>query len=206
MSQNRKRFLLISEQRLTVHSEQTSQTALACRLLVKARREEGLRFGWRSRCWNSFDCWSSWSWSDSCWSGSVNGTTGTVCTTVCAAVAVPVNNFVATSFQSFFSLATNSTVAVGQSTAQGSDSGRAAAAVVAANCVTDFVSSFPSNSFVGVIQTVDECVHNFRMAAAVVVTQFIQCIPTVLCIAIRHGSVDQLGNFACIFIAAFATG
>lgn len=136
----------------------------------------------------------------------MNSTTGTVCTTFRAAVAVTVNNFVTACFQSFFSLMTNPTITIGQSTAQSSDSGRAAAAAVAANCVADFVSSFPSNSFVRVVQTIDECVHNFRMAAAVVITQLIQCIPTVLCIAIRHGSVDQLGNFACIFIAAFAAG
>jgi hypothetical protein len=35
------------------------------------------------------------------------------------------------------------------------------------NLVTNFVSSFPANSFVRVIQTVDESVHDFRMAAAV---------------------------------------
>ena len=136
----------------------------------------------------------------------MDGTAGTIRTTFCAAVAVSVDNFVTACFQSFFSLMTNPTIAVGQSTAQGSDSRWAAAAAVAANCVTDFVGSFPSNSFVRVIQTIDECVHDFGMAAAVVVTQLIQRVPTVLCVAIRHGSVDQLGNFACIVIAAFATG
>jgi len=136
----------------------------------------------------------------------VNGTAGTVCTSVRAAVAVSVDNFVTAGFQSFFSLVTNTAVAVSQSTGQSSHSRRAAAAAVAANCVTDFVSCFPTNTFVSVIQTVDEGVHDFRMAGTVVVAQLVQSIPTVLCIAIRHGSVDQLCDFACVFIAAFATG
>ncbi len=136
----------------------------------------------------------------------MNCTAGTIRTSVCAAVTVSVHNFVATGFQSFFSLMTDPTVTVSQSTGQGSHGGRAAAAAVAANCIADFVSSFPTNSFVSVVQTVDEGVHDFRMAGTVVVAQLVQSIPTVLCIAIRHGSVDQLCDFACVFITAFATG
>jgi hypothetical protein len=48
------------------------------------------------------------------------------------------------------------------------------------NLVTDFVCSFPANSFVTVIQTVDESVHDFRVAAAVVVpAKFVESTTTI---------------------------
>jgi len=116
--------------------------------------------------------------------------TASVCSAsdhVGAAAAAAVNDFVATCFQSFFSLSANTTVTISQSTGQSGYNAWAAAALVLADLVTNLVSSFLTNSFVSVVQTVDESVHDFWMAAAVVLaSELVESSTTVLCVAVCH--------------------
>jgi len=152
---------------------------------VQARWEEGLWFCWRSWSWSSF---SSWCWLLSSWCGRW-GSTASICSAsdIGAAATAAVNDFVATCFQSFFSLSANTTVTVSQSTGQSSYNAWAAAALVLADLVTNLVSSFLTNSFVSVVKTVDESVHNFWMAAAVVLaSELVESSTAILSVAVCH--------------------
>ena len=71
------------------------------------------------------------------------------------------------------------------------------------NLITNFVSSFSTNTLVAIVQSVDKSGHDFRVAAAVVVvTQSIDRFRTVLGVAGSLRCVDQLSNFAGICTAA----
>jgi len=184
----------------SLHSKQASQTAPALRLIVQTGREESLRFSRRSRSRSSFRSGSSRSFDRS----SVV-TAGAVNTAFRATITVTVDNLVATGFQSFFSLTTYTTVAVSQCTGQSRHDSRAAAAAVAAGCVTQFVSRFTANAFIRVIQTIHEGVDDLRVARAIVIAQFVQSIATLRGVAVGHRGVDQLGDLTRIFgRAAFA--
>ena len=91
-------------------------------------------------------------------------TTGTIGTAFCAAVAVAVDDLVATGFESFFSLTTYATITVSQSTGQSGHNCRAAAAAVAAGCITQFVCGFLTHTLVSIVQTVHKRVDDLRMA------------------------------------------
>ena len=95
---------------------------------------------------------------------------------IATTVAAAVNNFVSAGFESFFDLATNASIAVSQSTRQSGRCLRSSSSIGCGETGRQFHRLLPANSFVRVIQTVDEGVHDFRMAAAVVcVAQFVQC-------------------------------
>ena len=116
-----------------------------------------------------------------------------------------INDFVATEFQCFFCLMTNRTVTISQSSGQGRHNFiTTAAATVLADLVANFICCFCSNSFVCVIQSINECVHDFRIAdTTVIVTQFVDGITSLLGITSCLRLVDQLSKFGCIDIAAF---
>ncbi len=98
-----------------------------------------------------------------------------------------VDDLVATGFQSFFSLAANSTIAVAKSTGQSRSQFRAAAAAVRTKLITNFVSRLPANLLIRIIQPANEGFHDFRMTAAViVVTEIVQRAATIFGIAGRH--------------------
>ena len=58
-------------------------------------------------------------------------------------------------------------IAITQSNGQGSDDFGAAAAVLA-NLIADFIGSRSADAFIGIVQTVDEGRHDFRVADAII--------------------------------------
>lgn len=156
------------------HPEQAGQAAFYFRLFLQPRREKGLWISRRSWSWNYF-CSRSSLWLCDRSSSRCRGrlSCAACCaaarsTTIAASRAASIYYFISAEFQSFFSLSAYASITVSQSTGQCRHDTWTAAAVVLTNLVTNFISSFRTNSFIRVIQSIDESVHNFRVAAAVV--------------------------------------
>ena len=99
-------------------------------------------------------------------------------------------------------MASDATIAVAKSTGQGGDDFGAAAAILA-NLIANLISRCTTNSFIGIIQTIDEGGHDLGIADAVIPTAELAERGTALTgIASRLRRVDQLGNIARICIAA----
>ena len=120
-----------------------------------------------------------------------------------AFVTAAIDNFVATSTQTLFRLTTNTLVTVTQGSRQrGHDFARAAARILA-ELVAKFVGRFFANSFVAVIQTVDERGHDLWIADAVeLVAQLVESFPAIFRIASGLRLVDQLRDLAGVIFAA----
>lgn len=100
-------------------------------------------------------------------------------------------------------MTTNATVAVGQSSRQRGDDFARAAARILAELIADLIGRFFANSFVAVIQTIDERAHDLRVADAVeLVAQLIESTTAILGIASGLRLVDQMSDLAGVIFAA----
>ena len=96
---------------------------------------------------------------------------------------VSIDDFVTAQAESLFGLTSDATIAVTQSTGQGGNDFGAAAAM-ATDLITDFVSCDATNSFISIIQAVNKGRHDFWVADAVVsVAQFTQSSTSLTSIA-----------------------
>jgi hypothetical protein len=103
-------------------------------------------------------------------------------------------------------LTSYTTIAVTQSTGQGSNDFWAAAAVLA-DLITDFVSGNATNSFISIVQTIDKSRHDFWIADAIIsVAKLTESSTSLTSIASRLRGVDQLSDIARIRIAALRFG
>lgn len=119
-----------------------------------------------------------------------------------AAVAATIDDVISAQAQSLFGLTSHTTIAIAQRTGQGRDDFGAAAAVLT-NLITDLVGSHPANSFISIVQTIDEGRHDFRIADAIIaIAEFPQGSTSLTGIAGRLRLVDQASNFTRIGIAA----
>jgi hypothetical protein len=101
-----------------------------------------------------------------------------------------------------FSLTSHATIAVTQRTGQGGNDFGAAAAVLT-DLIADFISSNSSDSFICIVQTIDEGRHDFWIADAIIaVAKLTESMTSLTSIAGRLRGVDQLGDAAGISIAA----
>ena len=114
--------------------------------------------------------------------------------------AAAIDDTVTARFQSFLSLTTNSPIAVSQSDFQSCDNFVGAAALpTLSDLVADFVSGFGANFFVGVVEAVDQGIHNFGIADAIeLVAQLIESATALTGIASRLRLVNQLSDFTRI--------
>lgn len=156
-----RRAIQLSHTRLASESEQVRQALLRGRnrtsifvadplgevCLWLSRRSWGVGSSSRShrRC-------SGWGRSASASGAAIAGTSGVASDFAAAWI----NNVVSTQAESLFSLTANTTVTVSQSDGQRFDSALRAAALVLAELVADLVSGGPTDSFIRVIQAVDE--------------------------------------------------
>ena len=117
--------------------------------------------------------------------------------------AAAVDNIITTALQCFFGLTADVPVTVGQSASESANHGSPAAATIVENLIADFVGRFGSHTFVAVVQSIDEGVHDFGVTDAVVsITQFMDRVATVSGIAFRHRSFDESGNLTTVFPTA----
>ena len=143
--------------------------------------------GWHHR-------WSGWS--------TATVAAGAVASRRATVVAATLDHFVAAQAESLLGLTNHTSVAITQRTGQGGNDFGAAAAVLA-NLIADFIGGFTSDSFIGVIQGVDERGHDFRVADAVIpVAELADRSTTLTSVASGLRGVDQLSDLAGIGIAA----
>jgi hypothetical protein len=101
-----------------------------------------------------------------------------------------------------FGLTSYTAIAVTESTCQGGDDFGAAAAV-STNLITNLVRGGTTNSFIGIVQTIDEGRHDFWIADAVIsIAKLTESSTSLTSIASRLRGIDQLGDVARIGIAA----
>ena len=151
------------------------------------RSRSGWFVGWHHR-------WSGWS--------TATVAAGAVASRRATLVAATLDHFVAAQAESLLGLTNHTSVAITQRTGQGGNDFGAAAAVLA-NLIADFIGGFTSDSFIGVIQGVDERGHDFRVADAVIpVAELADRSTTLTSVASGLRGVDQLSDLAGIGIAA----
>jgi hypothetical protein len=139
-------------------------------------------------------------------SGLAAGTTfWTTASATCGLAAI--DNFVSAGFQSLFRFVTHTAIAVSQSVCQRFDDFVShAAASVAANLVTDFVSSLMTDPFVTVVQGVHKCTHDLRVAAAVItIAKAIDRFGTMFRVTGCLRFVDQFSDSTGVVTAAVVT-
>ena len=118
------------------------------------------------------------------------------------ATFIAVVNFVATFFQSFFRLAADATITIGQCTGKGTDDFLAAAAGELANLLANGSCSFFTNAFVAVVQSNNQSTHDFRVADALVLAKLLDRTGTILGVASGLRLVDPVGDFVRAIVAA----
>ena len=172
-------------------TEQRGQVTLAAAgsllLFWWNRSWSGWFVGWHHR-------WSGWS--------KTTVAAGAVASRRATIVAATLDHFVTAQAESLFGLANHTPIAITQGTSQSGNHFWAAAAVLA-NLIADFIGGFTSDSFIGVIQGVDERGHDFRVADAVIpVAELADRSTTLTSVASGLRGVDQLSDLAGIGIAA----
>ena len=151
------------------------------------RSRSGWFVGWHHR-------WSGWS--------TATVAAGAVASRRATLVAATLDHVVATQLEGLFGLTNHTAIAVTQRTGQSGDDFGAAAAILT-NLIANFVGGGTTNSFIGIVQTIDKRCHDFRIADAVIsVTELTQRGTSLTSIASRLRNVDELGDIARIRVAA----
>lgn len=127
---------------------------------------------------------------------------GSAASRVAAGVAAAIDDVISAQAKSLFGLTSYTTIAVGQRTGQSGNDLWAAAAVLT-DLITNLIGSGTTNSFISIIQAIDEGRHDFWIADAVIsVTELTESSTSLTSIASRLRLVDQASDIARIRIAA----
>src|SRR6056297_3663031 len=118
-------------------------------------------------------------------------------------MATAVDDPISTPLQRLFCLTSNTTVTICQSLLQSANGGRPQNAAINSYLVSNFIGRFRTHTFVAVIQCVDEGVHDFRVAYAIVaISQTMNRIAPFRGITGCHAFVDQTGDFTALLLIA----
>ena len=119
-----------------------------------------------------------------------------------AAVAAAIDDVVSAGSESLRSLTSHTTIAVGKSTCQGGND-LWAAATIFTNLITNLIRGSSANSFISIIQSIDEGRHDFWIADAVISSaKLTESSTSLTSIASRLRLVDQASNITRIGVAA----
>ncbi len=165
----------------------------------------GFLFFWRN--WSRSGWFRGWHHGRSGRSITIRGATARGATAVAGGratfVAAALDHFVATQAESLLGLTNHTSVAITQRTGQGGDDFGAAAAILA-NLIANLICCGTTNSFISIVQAIDESRHDLWIADAVIsVTELAERGTSLAGIAGRLRSVDQLGDITRIRVAAF---